>query len=261
MKCSNCGTNFPLGLKFCTECGAAVVEKYVCDNCGAELDPHQKFCGECGTRAMQRSANDEIDISDSTKIEKALQNYISFCSINVEAGYNSFMSVNYGSSQILQVYELMNGCVGVNCFGEEIVESPEALQRICEICKQSSWSYKSAGDFIDVILPDVHSAAQFIIFVHKLAFQECCPDNMSYVVSDLIPQDICMDANGELHGGTSVSKLRDIIREYNLQSITPDVQPDNNIKTTRKNVMIALIVIFGILVLALLFNLVCGLMY
>ena len=46
MRCSNCKTENPDGLKFCTECGAAF--KTPCASCGFENVPAAKFCGQCG---------------------------------------------------------------------------------------------------------------------------------------------------------------------------------------------------------------------
>lgn len=47
--CESCGAALKKGAKFCSKCGAKVVEKRYCANCGAELDPDDLFCGACGT--------------------------------------------------------------------------------------------------------------------------------------------------------------------------------------------------------------------
>src|SRR5437879_9131526 len=46
MLCSACGTENEPGRKFCSECGAALVQP--CAACGAANSPGAKFCGECG---------------------------------------------------------------------------------------------------------------------------------------------------------------------------------------------------------------------
>ncbi len=47
MRCANCGSDNPAGLKFCEECGAKLVR--ACPSCGREVRHTAKFCGECGT--------------------------------------------------------------------------------------------------------------------------------------------------------------------------------------------------------------------
>src|SRR5438093_1552288 len=47
MRCPNCGSENPEGLKFCNECGTALPRR--CAQCGFENAPQAKFCGECGT--------------------------------------------------------------------------------------------------------------------------------------------------------------------------------------------------------------------
>jgi class 3 adenylate cyclase len=46
MRCSNCGSDNPVGKKFCSGCGAGLSEG--CPRCGAENGPGAKFCGDCG---------------------------------------------------------------------------------------------------------------------------------------------------------------------------------------------------------------------
>src|SRR5689334_926803 len=47
MRCSNCGSDNPEGLKFCNQCGAAFNAR--CAQCGFENAPGAKFCGQCGS--------------------------------------------------------------------------------------------------------------------------------------------------------------------------------------------------------------------
>ena len=47
MRCSNCGSDNPDGLKFCNQCGAAFHSR--CAQCGFDNAPDAKFCGQCGT--------------------------------------------------------------------------------------------------------------------------------------------------------------------------------------------------------------------
>ena len=49
MKCPRCQAENEERLKFCEECGAALVR--ACPNCGAQIRPGKKFCGECGASA------------------------------------------------------------------------------------------------------------------------------------------------------------------------------------------------------------------
>ena len=47
MRCSNCGSDNPEGLKFCNQCGVAFNAR--CAQCGFENAPGARFCGQCGT--------------------------------------------------------------------------------------------------------------------------------------------------------------------------------------------------------------------
>ncbi|MHB8471044.1 MAG: adenylate/guanylate cyclase domain-containing protein, partial [Gaiellaceae bacterium] len=46
MVCRSCSAENPDGKKFCSECGAPLVQS--CASCGAVLAGGEKFCGECG---------------------------------------------------------------------------------------------------------------------------------------------------------------------------------------------------------------------
>jgi hypothetical protein len=46
MRCSNCGSENPIGKKFCGNCGTQLGNS--CPTCGAENPPSNKFCGDCG---------------------------------------------------------------------------------------------------------------------------------------------------------------------------------------------------------------------
>ena len=46
MRCSKCGSENPVGKKFCTQCGSAFA--VLCPSCGAENPPSSRFCGDCG---------------------------------------------------------------------------------------------------------------------------------------------------------------------------------------------------------------------
>ena len=66
VKCNNCGNFVNKNMKFCTSCGAPMVqstpnndivvetvkveEKPKCPNCGAALEEDSVFCTECGTK-------------------------------------------------------------------------------------------------------------------------------------------------------------------------------------------------------------------
>jgi class 3 adenylate cyclase/predicted ATPase len=55
MQCSACGTDNPLGNRFCGECGAALAP--ACPSCGAANPAGKKFCGECGSRLSSSPAS------------------------------------------------------------------------------------------------------------------------------------------------------------------------------------------------------------
>ena len=46
MKCPECYSDIPEGMKFCGRCGRAL--EIVCTHCKGVNPPHFKFCGECG---------------------------------------------------------------------------------------------------------------------------------------------------------------------------------------------------------------------
>ncbi len=64
MRCTNCGFENPLEIKFCGECGAPLT-KNVCSNCGFENPPRFKFCGECATPLI-----DQAPASKSTLLDR-----------------------------------------------------------------------------------------------------------------------------------------------------------------------------------------------
>src|SRR5215813_4914838 len=47
MRCPSCGFENPVGMAFCTECGARLQPS--CPSCGFENTAQAKFCGKCGT--------------------------------------------------------------------------------------------------------------------------------------------------------------------------------------------------------------------
>ncbi len=48
--CPNCGTELPLGAKFCMSCGQQLSAKDKCPKCGSDLPSGAKFCLNCGTK-------------------------------------------------------------------------------------------------------------------------------------------------------------------------------------------------------------------
>lgn len=49
--CENCGERIPSGIKFCPNCGEAVVVKIMpkqCERCGGAIPEGKKFCPDCG---------------------------------------------------------------------------------------------------------------------------------------------------------------------------------------------------------------------
>jgi ribosomal protein L40E len=65
--CSMCGSEHPIGAKFCGSCGSSLGSSGGgsrkasragagrCRECGTELRPGNKFCGSCGAKAPARS--------------------------------------------------------------------------------------------------------------------------------------------------------------------------------------------------------------
>jgi len=49
MKCPQCGTDNPAGMRFCGQCATALPQKLTCPNCGVENPAGMKFCGQCAT--------------------------------------------------------------------------------------------------------------------------------------------------------------------------------------------------------------------
>ena len=47
MTCAACGSENPLGKRFCGDCGTPLGS--ACPSCGAENPPDKRFCGDCGT--------------------------------------------------------------------------------------------------------------------------------------------------------------------------------------------------------------------
>ena len=51
MICSDCGTENPVGAKFCAECGAPLAT--ACPVCGTANSPAARFCSECAASLVQ----------------------------------------------------------------------------------------------------------------------------------------------------------------------------------------------------------------
>ncbi len=47
MSCPSCGTENPIGKRFCSDCGASLFA--TCGTCGAPSEPGKRFCGDCGS--------------------------------------------------------------------------------------------------------------------------------------------------------------------------------------------------------------------
>ncbi len=52
LHCSECGTVFKPGDRFCSHCGAPL--PVVCRDCGAELSPDDRFCAKCGATVRRQ---------------------------------------------------------------------------------------------------------------------------------------------------------------------------------------------------------------
>jgi len=60
-KCSQCGKKAKASVKFCSECGGAIIEThpepkpvYVCSGCGASAKKGANFCSACGGQIVQK---------------------------------------------------------------------------------------------------------------------------------------------------------------------------------------------------------------
>jgi class 3 adenylate cyclase/predicted ATPase len=50
MRCAKCGSENPVGKKFCGDCGASLANR--CSQCGADNPPDKPFCGDCGAALL-----------------------------------------------------------------------------------------------------------------------------------------------------------------------------------------------------------------
>src|SRR5215510_4600658 len=55
MHCPSCGSDNPVGAKFCIECETPLQRR--CPSCGTENPPQAKFCAECATPLSAPVAN------------------------------------------------------------------------------------------------------------------------------------------------------------------------------------------------------------
>src|SRR5215471_17020784 len=84
MQCERCGTENPVGAKFCIECGTALQRR--CPQCGAEAAPQAKFCAECGAvlappAAIGRLATPEPHAKRNTPEAERRQLTVLFCDL------------------------------------------------------------------------------------------------------------------------------------------------------------------------------------
>jgi class 3 adenylate cyclase/tetratricopeptide (TPR) repeat protein len=63
MRCTECGSENPLGQNICAICGKAFSR--LCGNCGAENPPRFNFCGGCGASLTEPSESTRLEISSS----------------------------------------------------------------------------------------------------------------------------------------------------------------------------------------------------
>src|SRR2546430_5613217 len=54
MRCAACGTENPVGSRFCLECGTGLAN--ACPTCGNALPAGAKFCNACGTGLAEAPA-------------------------------------------------------------------------------------------------------------------------------------------------------------------------------------------------------------
>src|SRR5262249_29995506 len=63
MRCSSCGSDNPVGKKFCGDCSVPLTNR--CPKCDAENPPGKGFCGDCGTALAARRAVAQLPASPS----------------------------------------------------------------------------------------------------------------------------------------------------------------------------------------------------
>ncbi|MGZ4256733.1 MAG: AAA family ATPase [Gaiellaceae bacterium] len=80
--CSTCGTENPVGAKFCGGCGAALGR--VCAACGAENDPSMRFCNQCGAplEGQQASEPQAAPIAERRLVSVLFADLVGFTSVS-----------------------------------------------------------------------------------------------------------------------------------------------------------------------------------
>ena len=73
MKCPECQTENPDGMKFCVECGNKL--EVICPKCGFGNAPSHKFCGECGHNLILPSESFSKELSFDEKLDR-IQRYL-----------------------------------------------------------------------------------------------------------------------------------------------------------------------------------------
>lgn len=71
-KCSSCGVDLPTGAKFCSSCGAKVVDltKVICPKCNSEFPVGTKFCSNCGEKLIHCCKKCGAELPAGTKFCK-----------------------------------------------------------------------------------------------------------------------------------------------------------------------------------------------
>jgi hypothetical protein len=70
MCCSNCGSDNPVGKKFCGDCAAQLENR--CVKCGANNLPSKRFCGDCGTPLGPRNTTAQSPSSSLGTVDIAI---------------------------------------------------------------------------------------------------------------------------------------------------------------------------------------------
>ena len=103
--CESCGAALKSGAKFCSKCGAKVIEKKYCAKCGTELDPGDLFCSACGapvdgeaepSRKMKPAGKTEVKVVNDSGYYPSEPRYSGHIHVNTPDFY-FFVLASYAS--------------------------------------------------------------------------------------------------------------------------------------------------------------------
>lgn len=72
MNCTKCGALLMEGTKFCSQCGASVIQEIFCPSCGAKLSSDQIFCTSCGMKLSGNVPRETVYSGQPIKQENSI---------------------------------------------------------------------------------------------------------------------------------------------------------------------------------------------